>query len=301
MKLTPRAGRGPRYWLKLLLFAIVTATLFYFGLIVWFQVRPTASAVTVTPADWGADFETLALELPDGVRLAGWYIPAQNGAAVILLHGYGSSRMNVLFQAEALSRHGFGVLAYDQRASGESEGRWRTWGAQDVLDLETMLAYLQARPEVDPERIGVFGHSTGAEIALHAAARYPALRAVVADGPGWSAPSDFRPRNLRERFLHSPAPLVLGLIDLVSGSPGTSPLLEAAPQIAPRPLLLISAGTDIERYQAELYLEAAGATAEHWNIPEAQHGGGPASRPVEYEEKLVAFFTEALPGGNPGE
>lgn len=299
MKLTPRAARTSRYWLRLGLFALgllALVILLAFTALAYAMVRPAPSAVTVSPADWGAAYESLRLEMPDGVALAGWYLPSRNGAAVLVLHGYGSSRQGVLFQVQALARHGFGVLAYDQRASGESGGRWRTWGAQDVYDLQHVLAYLQARPEVEPGRIGVFGHSMGAEIAVHAAARYPALQAVAADGPGWSAPSDYAPRTAGESGLQAARWLVWRLMAGISASPGAPALRESLPELAPRPLLLISTGTDHERYQAELYLAAANPPKTHWNIPEASHGSGPASRPDEYEHRLVEFFQRALLG-----
>ena len=57
------------------------------------------------------------------MTLAGWYAPSRNGAAVVLLHGAGSTRSNVLDEAVVLAEHGYGVLMLDARGHGESAGR----------------------------------------------------------------------------------------------------------------------------------------------------------------------------------
>ena len=58
----------------------------------------------------------------DGVELEGWYRPSRNGASVLVMSGGGSNRMGTLRHAKMLERHGYGVLVYDPRGSGNSEG-----------------------------------------------------------------------------------------------------------------------------------------------------------------------------------
>src|SRR5262249_36692748 len=62
--------------------------------------------------------ENVTLRTPDGVRLAAWYVPPRNRAAVVLVHGGGGDRDGLKLHATMLARHGYGVLLYDERGRG---------------------------------------------------------------------------------------------------------------------------------------------------------------------------------------
>ena len=83
----------------------------------WFvypgEDRPRAEE---TPAEYGLPYEDVALTTSDGLPLAAWYVPSQNGAAVILQHGYRGNRGSVLDTAKLLASHGYGILMMDARA-----------------------------------------------------------------------------------------------------------------------------------------------------------------------------------------
>ena len=112
-----------RYWLKLIGFGVIAfiilGNIAYVGLYAYAFTYPARSDVCcITPADKGFEYEEVTLTTNDRLKLVGWYIPSQNRAAVILLHGYGGNRLGVMYHAEALANQGYGVLMYDQRASG---------------------------------------------------------------------------------------------------------------------------------------------------------------------------------------
>ena len=186
--------RGCRYWLNLLAVGLVGLLLLgyvaYIGVWVW-GMSGTAhrpDCCTTTPADLGFEYEEVTLTTDDGLRLAGWYIPSHNRAAVILLHGYGSSRRETLPRAAILARHGYGVLLYDERASGQSEGDFRSFGWADVADVPLALDFLRERADVDPDRIGILGFSIGG-----------------ADRPPGGGPKRRNPRRRRRRARLCPA------------------------------------------------------------------------------------------------
>jgi uncharacterized protein len=82
--------------------------------------------------------------------------------------------------ARALAGAGVASLRYDRRGVGASSGTFLTAGLSDnITDARAALAALSARPEVDPERIIVIGHSEGAIIAMTLAADDPRLAGVV--------------------------------------------------------------------------------------------------------------------------
>ena len=98
------------------------------------------------------------LYLPDGIEdLA----PAP---AVVMGHSVTMVKEALAPHAEYLVRAGFVVLAIDYRTIGSSEGQPRCqWlPTQQVADMRAGLSYLRTRSEVDPDRIGLWGHSTGA-------------------------------------------------------------------------------------------------------------------------------------------
>jgi uncharacterized protein len=249
-----------------------------------------------------AAFEPVAFTSSDGLELSGWYLPAKNRAAVILVHGGGGDREGPRAHAELLARHGYGALLYDARGRGESEGTPNALGWEWENDVDGALAYLAARPEVDPERIGGLGLSTGADVLLEVAAERRELKAVVAEGASIRSFEDYRNAGL-----DALAPMSLTLMTAVrvfSGSGPGEPLKDLVREISPTPLLLIAAGRGAngpgggEYGLAQLYAEAAREPVELWRLPEGRHTAAIREKPEEYERRVVGFFDEALLGGN---
>ena len=147
---------------------------------------PTALAYVVThtlraevpKAELGAPHEDVAFETSDGLRLEGWFVPSRNGATVIAFPG----RSGPQKQTRMLVRHGYGVLLFDRRGEGASEGDPNVFGWVGDRDLHAAAAYLRGRPDVDPERIGGIGFSVGGEMLIHAAAHSDAFKAIVSEG-----------------------------------------------------------------------------------------------------------------------
>jgi hypothetical protein len=82
--------------------------------------------------------------------------------------------------AETLAGCGVATLRLDDRGVGESTGDASAATAADTAtDAEAALTFLRARPEIDPARVGLIGHSYGGEIAPMVAAADPAVAAVV--------------------------------------------------------------------------------------------------------------------------
>jgi X-Pro dipeptidyl-peptidase-like protein len=95
-----------------------------------------------------------AMALAFGV-LEGWYVPSRNGAAVIAFPG----RKGPQRQTRMLARHGYGVLLFDRRGEGRSDGEPNAFGWGGDRDIKAAIAFLQRRSDVDPDRIGGIGLS----------------------------------------------------------------------------------------------------------------------------------------------
>jgi pimeloyl-ACP methyl ester carboxylesterase len=295
--LIARAGRGVRRgpvgW------AAAVAGVAAFA---WFVAIPIGFGVYLThlpgrravhDVDLGRPKEPVALTAADGATVRGWYVPSRNGAAVIALHGTGSNRLGVADHARMLGRHGYGVLALDLRGHGDSDGRSTSlpWKLDD--DLDGAIAWLARRPDVEPRRIGALGVSLGGEVAIQAAARRRELRAIVAEGANGIA-ADARRGGTDPA---SAAQLgILGAVSSVLGGEGPpasdGELLE---RIAPRPVLLISAGRDEDKIN-RAYVRQAGGALQHWNLRGASHAAGLRTDRAGYERRVTGFLDRALLG-----
>src|SRR6266508_3004127 len=82
---------------------------------------------------YNVQYQPVELFTDDGIRLAAWYTPSKKGAVILLAHGYGDNRPEWVY--EMLAKKGYGVLAWDARAHGESDGEISTIGYLEVLDV----------------------------------------------------------------------------------------------------------------------------------------------------------------------
>ena len=288
-----RLRRYPRRFLLALLGVVV----FYQLLSVAFSYGFTHAARPVVPSpELGAGYEDVTFTTSDGLELSGWYVPSKNGAAVIAFPG----RKGPQRQARMLARHGYGVLLFDRRGEGESEGDPEALGWIGDRDVNAAIAYLRGRPDVDRDRIGGIGLSVGGEVLLQTAARSTALKAVVSEGAGI--------RSIREELELEGAMKWAALPQWALSTAATAVFSNHAPppnlkdlvgRIAPRPVFLIYAteGQGGEQQLNPVFYAAAGEPKQLWGIPGSAHTGGISVRPAEYEQRVVSFFDRALLNG----
>jgi len=263
------------------------------GLMLTHAPRPQLGAAT--PADLGLRYEDVSFPTTDGVTLSGWYLPSNNGAAVALLHGAGSTRTSVLEHAALLHEAGYGALLFDSRGNGRSEGVAMVAGWYGDLDIDAAVTFLGRRPDVDPSRIGVLGLSMGGEEAIAAAASDPRIRAVVAEGAGAiRTVADTKSISGWTRYLGIPHYWVQTVTaEMFTDAPRPIALEDAMTMIAPRPILLISAGP-MELKYTERYQAAAPSSTELWAPSDTPHIGALRVHPTEYRERVVSFFDRTL-------
>ncbi|GAB6875506.1 alpha/beta hydrolase [Thermaerobacter litoralis] len=273
-------------------------------------IHPEREPVTQDPGSRGLAFEDVTFSSRDGVRLAGWFLPAAGGMAprtVIFAHGYGKNRLQddvpALDVAEALVGAGFNVLMFDFRNSGESGGDRTTVGQEEVQDLVAAVEWVR-RTHGPDQAVGLLGWSMGAVTAILAAGGGdgPAVQAVVADAPfsdlrtyleenlaHWTGLPEF-PFNWLIRTLLPP---------LVDVHPERVRPVEAVARMAPTPLLLIHGTADTvigphhSRYLA-LVAERSGVPVELWEVEGAGHVKAYATAPEAYRQRVTAFFDAHL-------
>jgi hypothetical protein len=248
------------------------------------------SIVPPSPFERG-DYETVNFRTSDGLDLTGWYHPSENGAVVICFAGRATTQDTARF----LARHGYGVLIFDRRGEGESEGDPNAFGWGGEKDIQAAIAFLHTRADVDPERIGGIGFSVGGEMMLEAAASSDDLRAVVSEGAGIRSFREATSLDVAQGWYGWPiwTSTTLGTA-IFSNSLPPSNLKDLAARIAPRPVFLIYAdkGQGGE-HLSESYYRSAGEPKSLWKTPSA-HIQGYTSDPEGYEKRVVHFFDQAL-------
>jgi len=239
-------------------------------------------------------YEPVVFRASDGLRLSGWYVSSMNRAAVVVVHGGGGDRTGSLRHAELVARHGYGVLAYDSRGRGDSEGSPNALGWDWDKDVAGALTFLSQQPDVDSGRVGGLGLSTGADVLIEVATTHRELKAVVSDGATARSFDDVR--NL-VRFDET-TPFFWTFTTAVrafAGSAPGEPLEELAARVTPTPLLLIASGNaQREADYNMLYAEAAREPVELWAIPDGTHTAAIRERPSEYERRVIGFFERTL-------
>ena len=269
---------------------------------VFFVVQPVVASVYLThlparravhDAALGTAKKPVTLTTANGVRLRGWYVPSHNGAAVAVMHGTGSNRLGVVNHARLLVRHGYGVLLFDFQGHGESEGRSTSLASRLQPDADAALSYLRARPDVDDDRIGVIGVSLGGEVAVHAAARRHEWRAVVLEGVQGASPADMK-ASRPDPATFATLTALYGLGRVLGGSTLSRSNPEEIERIAPRPLLLLSAGRSTEARANAEYKRRGGSTTELWNLPEAKHAAALRTDPTGYQRRVIGFLDRTL-------
>jgi alpha-beta hydrolase superfamily lysophospholipase len=103
-------------------------------------------------------------------------------ARLAVVHGYAEHSRRYAHVAEALTDHGVGVYAYDQRGHGRSDGKTAYVDAFDQY-LDDLQRFLRTLPD-DSCPLFLFGHSMGGVVALlYALERPHALRGLILSSP----------------------------------------------------------------------------------------------------------------------
>ncbi len=180
--------RNPTTWstkillvLIALVFFAVLATTAIAGFLVYRIVKPQRSSTDISMSSFPGRPENMEFQVPELGKREAWFFPGVRGASTIVLcHGYGSSRGELLTLVSALQDHQYNVFVFDFTAHGAVAGI-TTLGYREAEELRRAVDAVAARNDVDPARIGLWGYNLGAYAALHEAENDKRVRALVLD------------------------------------------------------------------------------------------------------------------------
>jgi fermentation-respiration switch protein FrsA (DUF1100 family) len=254
-----------------------------------------------------ADYEDVSIPGRDpGIELHGWWLPSTTGVtapAVVIVHGLRDCvrHPESLAPAGMLHRRGYSVLMIELRDHGDSsieDGR-HAGGTEEYRDVMAAVDWLVEQGAA-PGRIGVLGTSLGAATAIIAAGQDERIAAVWSD----SAYVDME-RKVAEELEAAGYPAILApaipfMAMVIAGDDlQAHTVLGEVENLAGRRLAVLHGELDESTYVEHAYdlidaARAAGVDLETWIVPDAGHVDTMFLRPEEYEERLDAFFGDAL-------
>jgi alpha/beta superfamily hydrolase len=207
--------------------------------------------------------------LSEGTEVTGdLWLSSGSGAgkrrpAIVVGHGFSVLKQSLVAVGEHFARAGYVTLSIDYRTFGESGGepRGQLFPLWQVEDFRNAISYLQTRPDVDGDAIGVWGASFGGAVVIWTAAVDRRVKAVVAEVPvvngrRWMQEiltsaqwDDLLVRLERDRISTAGEPLLVSATEIALES--IEKVIEFNPesvihQIAPRPLRIVTtSGRDV--------------------------------------------------------
>lgn len=287
---------------------------------VW-ALNPSAEYLAL-PSHYGIVFEEANFTACDGVSIRGWFFPAQDASntadqyvgrlipmplelrpattdyvelsgerrpTIVVCNGDAANMTYLIFYAYHFCTNGFNVLTFDWRGFGES-GEWpiehdQLCYAEFLLDYDAAIDYASSRPETDPERIGVFGFSTGAYLSFAMAAKRSDVSVFVGRGLITSFDDVLVILNeqVPDRSHYAPSDYPQELLPIY-----------AAEEMTAAALLIVGENdTRTPEWMSRSVNERLSGQRELWIVPGAAHGGANAPEYINYPEffvRVCAFF-----------
>lgn len=164
-----------------LLFFAVVATSAIAGFLVYRIVKPQRTSSEINMDSFPGRPDAMKFTVPGAGQREGWFFPGFLGApTIVLCHGYGSSRGELLTLVAALQDHQYNVFVFDFAAHG-ANGGITSFGYHEADEVRAAVDELARRGDVDPERFGLWGYNLGAYAALREAESDKRVRALILD------------------------------------------------------------------------------------------------------------------------
>lgn len=288
------------YWLNLISVTVLSLSLTFFILVIYASNRWVKSylhpARNIPTGDWLVEnnipYQEIELTTKDGVKLAAWYTPPHaegSGAVILVAHGYNANRPEDIYVMFA--KHGYGVLAWDFRAHGQSGGDTCSLGYYEQLDVEVALDYALNQPDV--ERIGAWGGSMGGATVILTAAKRPEIEAVVSDSAFPSLEDVMR--------LNTPVKIMQPFVLFFGEQLSDTELNQVRPvdeivKISPRAVFIIDGwdGSAVAMNSPYRLFDAADEPKQLWVEDGVPHLTMYGNDPPGYEKRVIGFFDRYL-------
>ena len=244
-----------------------------------------------TPARLNLSYQDVYFHTSDGLVLHGWFLPAEGESqgTVLFLHGNAENISTHLMSVYWLPQQHFNVFLFDYRGYGQSEGTPSIGGL--ITDSESALHYVINRPDINSDKLIVWGQSLGASIAVYTVAHSPErkrIKALIVDS-AFTAYRKIAQEKLADIWLTWPLQWPLSWLFYADYTP-----IKAIKRISPVPVLIIHGEKDeIVPFSHGIRLyEAAGQPKQIWLLPNAKHIQDTLDQ--GFRLRLVAYMQQSL-------
>jgi pimeloyl-ACP methyl ester carboxylesterase len=294
-----------RWYTKLLIvilafvFFALLATVVISGVLTYWIVKPQRTSSEINMASFPGRPDEVDFTVPGSGSRRGWFFPGFRGApTVILLHGYESSRGELLTLVSALQDHQYNVFVFDFAAHGANAGI-TTFGYREADEVRAAIDILAKRNDVDAARFGLWGYNLGAYAALREAEKDPRVRALALDSV-YDYPRQMVKIGVEKAgvsgfpFMVKSAQMCFEWMNYQHKS--DPPLSANMSKMGGVPMLFIQAADDPESASItrEMFLRAP-EPREQAVIAHGNFVNLPDEEKREYENRVVIFFLTRLP------
>ena len=260
-------------------------------------------SLEINPASFNLDFENTKFLTSDKIKISGWFIHSRSveksDKTIIICHGWGANKSDVFPSTMYLIKQGFNLLYFDFRNHGKSGGNVSSIGKLESSDLTAAVEYLKKEKPEFSKKIGVYGISMGASVAILTAAEDERISALVVDSP-FSSFNYIVVRYAKlfykiPKYPLTPVTFLFAKIRL-GFNPDDFSAVRHIKKISPRPIFFIHGANDerIPVAECKKLYNLAGEPKEFWSVPGADHMESHSKDPFEYERKVGEFFQRYL-------
>ncbi|MCS7184617.1 MAG: alpha/beta hydrolase, partial [bacterium] len=120
--------------------------------------------ITSHPYTFGKKYESFEAITIDGLKIKGWFVPASSDKAIILFHGWGANKSDILPATIFLSEK-FNLVYFDFRNHGESSDGFNSFGVYELRDAQAVYKWLKENhPEIS--EVYTWGLSMGGAVSI---------------------------------------------------------------------------------------------------------------------------------------
>lgn len=249
--------------------------------------------------EFGFRFEDISYVTPDNFEISGWYIPATKGRkrAIVLVHGRGVDRHEMMRYVPPLHNAGFTLLLIDLRNCGKSQKSFNSMGYYEKIDVISAVDFLVQKKRI--KTIGILGISLGAATSIMSMARDLRVQAGFFEA-GYASLKEV----VTEQSVRRYGPIFIFLIPLVlrvfkwrtgADEKEIVPLKDIA-TIAPRPIFIVHGTTDktVPLQNGDRLFQAAKEPKKIYIQKDGFHAGAWNLEPKKIEKLATDFFKKHL-------
>jgi pimeloyl-ACP methyl ester carboxylesterase len=277
----------------------VVATSAIAGFLVYRIVKPQRSSSEINMDSFPGRPDAVKFSVPGPSQREGWFFPGLLGApTIVLCHGYGSSRGELLTLVSALQDHQYNVFVFDFVAHGANDGI-TSFGFHEAEEVRAAIDELAKRSDVDPDHFGLWGYNLGAYAALREAENDKRVHALILDSV-YDSPEVMVKIGVEKEGLAG-IPLMARSAELSFGwinhkYHGEKPLTWKLDTLAGVPKLFIEAADDPELAGAtQKMFKLAPEPKEQATIPHGNFVEMEDADKRNYENRIVSYFLLRLP------